>query len=1081
MTRIRRTLLYVLLSVLLLSLWVGLGPLVRGVAARQALASCEFYGTFYDGNGQPLRGLKFFVTQHSGVVSGNFVMPGSREYQTDNQGRVGFAYVQASVVTISGQHPSFKTPTTITVPSSSRHALASVGDLTVTTPPASLADPDADRILFWDDSAGSMAWLEAGSGLTIAGTTITASGGGSALAAEEDNAAISGATALTTLDFGNGLDGSYASNELDITVDLGEYTGADLPLSAGGTGATLADPGADRILFWDDSAGQATWLDVGAGLQISGTTLSATGSGTASSTVQEDDATVTGAVDVTTFDFGTGFDVTYASQEVDVALDLSEYSAGDLPVAGGGTGAGTAADARTNLGLVIGTNVQAYDADLTTYAGITPSANVQSLLGAADYSAMRTQLSLVIGTNVQAYDADLTTYAGITPAANVQSLLGAADYSAMRTQLGLVIGTNVQAYDADLGVIAGLADPNADRLLFWDDSAGAYVYLTAGSGLSITGTTISTTGGGGSGDVVGPAGATDTAIALFDGTTGQLIKNSVVTIDSSGNIVTAGTITAGSGGAGAGNVVLEEGTQQSLVANSFMIQAPTDVAAGGLSYIVPAAGATGLMFATNSSGDMTISHVSTLSNITSTTAWLPASSDGAALGSGTVMWSDLFVASGAVLNFNNGDVTFTHGSNVVTVAGGTLAVPDDAYAVGWNGSADVPTKNAVYDKIEAIVAGGLPVVDTTSVVEGSGDNTKEVRIEADGITTGTVRVWTAPDANTTIPIFGQIVTFAGPTAARTVTFPDANFTAARTDASNTFTGDQTFAANVLLPSAGVINFDSGDVTITHSANALAFAGVTGDYTFDDTVKPASSDGAALGTATVMWSDLFLASGAVINFNNGNATLTHSAGLLTSNVDIVIPAEAYASGWNGSNEAPTKNDVYDRIEAVTTVYADMLASGTMPDTSGNVFAEPYTIKATNDFWGHANFIFNDTATDDSLYGKFELNTACASGATVTMVWSSTATAGNVRYTLSYRVITADDTNSLDQATAVEAVTITDTAPGAANRRMSATFTPTNSNFATAGTVEWKLTRTGTSGSDTMAAAAQLVALKFSCTP
>lgn len=49
-------------------------------------------------------------------------------------------------------------------------------------------------------------------------------------------------------------------------------------------------------------------------------------------------------------------------------------------------------------------------------------------------------------------------------------------------------------------------------------------------------------GGGGAGDVVGPASATDTAIALFDSTTGKLIKNSVVTVDGSGNIATAGTV-----------------------------------------------------------------------------------------------------------------------------------------------------------------------------------------------------------------------------------------------------------------------------------------------------------------------------------------------------------------------------------------------------------------------------------------------------------------------------------------------------------------------------------------------------------
>lgn len=33
------------------------------------------------------------------------------------------------------------------------------------------------------------------------------------------------------------------------------------------------------------------------------------------------------------------------------------------------------------------------------------------------------------------------------------------------------------------------------------------------------------------------------------------------------------------------------------------------------------------------------------------------------------------------------------------------SVPDDAYGVSWNGSAVVPTKNALYDKIEAVTAG----------------------------------------------------------------------------------------------------------------------------------------------------------------------------------------------------------------------------------------------------------------------------------------------------------------------------------------------------------------------------------------
>ena len=69
----------------------------------------------------------------------------------------------------------------------------------------------------------------------------------------------------------------------------------------------------------------------------------------------------------------------------------------------------------------------------------------------------------------------------------------------LRTAGANALNGAYQPLDADLTTIAGLVDPNADRILFWDDSAGAYAYLTIGSNLSITGTTLDATGGGGGG------------------------------------------------------------------------------------------------------------------------------------------------------------------------------------------------------------------------------------------------------------------------------------------------------------------------------------------------------------------------------------------------------------------------------------------------------------------------------------------------------------------------------------------------------------------------------------------------------
>jgi microcystin-dependent protein len=178
--------------------------------------------------------------------------------------------------------------------------------------------------------------------------------------------------------------------ELTDTLSIVPGFGADKVLSVDGTG--------DLAFVTPASSGTGT----GAAYSVLGVTGGA--SATRADIAVPDDA-ISGVLT-----YGVGFGVLWSQSSTFGVLlsdgefcefgriDLSSgfYFTGQLPVAEGGTGASTAATARTNLGLAIGTDVQGFDSDLAAIAALSATAGMLSRTGAGAF-AVRT---LTAGTNI---------------------------------------------------------------------------------------------------------------------------------------------------------------------------------------------------------------------------------------------------------------------------------------------------------------------------------------------------------------------------------------------------------------------------------------------------------------------------------------------------------------------------------------------------------------------------------------------------------------------------------------------------------------------------------------------------------